>query len=224
MPNLTRSNFAGIALLMLVAMHLNAAQLRWDRTEINLVMEPQQQTVQARFQVTNEGSEAIRINRITTNCGCTGSVVDQKIIPPGESTEVIATFNRGRRRGLNTNRLQVFIDGKDQPVATLTMSVSIPKLIDAKPQIVYWTPSGSYAERKVQLKLDTRYIDTITKIEYEESRLVVTAEEAGNATTILTISPIDNGETYRGSIVIHATGPDERQVNTRVQAFIQPKR
>ena len=223
MPNLTRSNFAGIALLMLVAMHLNAAQLRWDRTEINLVMEPQQQTVQARFQVTNEGSEAIRINRIKTSCGCTGSVVDQKIIPPGESTEVIGTFNRGRRRGLNTNRLQVFIDGKNQPVATLTMSVSIPKLIDAKPQIVYWTPNDSYAERKVQLKLDTRYIDTITKIEYEESRLVVTAEEAGDATTILTISPIDNRETYRGSIVIHATGPDGRQADTRVHAFIQPK-
>lgn len=222
MLNLARSSLVGIATLILLSANLGAAQLRWDRTEVSLDMEPEQHTIQAKFEVTNEGSEAIRINQIKSSCGCTGSVVDRKFIPAGGSTEIIGTFNRGKRQGLNTNRLQVFIDGKVQPVATLTMAVKIPKLVDAKPQIVFWTPSGSRAERIVQLELDTRYVDTISSIEFDETRLVVTQEDQGNAKTQLKITPIDNGEPYRGSIVIHATGPDGRTTNAKVHAFIQP--
>lgn len=215
------STFTSLALLAL-ATQLSGAQLSWDRTEVALDMEPEQHSIRASFNVTNEGTEPVRITRIKTSCGCTGSVVDRKIIPPGESTEIIGTFNRGKRQGLNTNRLQVYIDGEIQPVSTLTMTVRIPKLIDAKPHIVYWTPSGSRAERQVQLKLDPRYVDTITKVDYDESRLAVTTEDRGDATTLLRISPIDNGELYRGSITIHAAGQDGRTAETRVHAFIQP--
>jgi hypothetical protein len=188
-------------------------------------MEPEQEQARATFTVKNEGDKTVRIARIKTSCGCTGSILDKKIIEPGESTEIIATFNKGKRQGLNRNRLQVFLDSEPDAVVTLLMNVEIPTLIEAMPQIVYWSPDSSKTERRVRLTLDKHYMNEIVRIDYDHAQLKVT-EEPGDPEQgierVLVVEPKDYSTLYRGTITIFGSGPDGRKAETRVHAFVQP--
>jgi len=218
--------FTLIALLFVnCAMLLNASTLVWDNTEAHIEMEPDQEEVRHIFTVTNEGEKTVRIAQVKTSCGCTGSILDKKIIEPGASTEIIATFNKGKRQGLNRNKLEVYLDSQPDAIVTLKMNVQIPTLIEAMPQIVYWSPESSKTPRRIRLSLDERYIDKILRIDYDRSQLKVT-EEPGDPKTkverVLIVEPKDYNTLYRGTITIYGSGPKGRKVETRVHAFVQP--
>lgn len=203
---------------------LPASDLSWDRTEVDLEMEPEQEEVRASFKVTNNGDKRIRIARVKTSCGCTGSIIDRKILQPGESTEIVGAFNKGKRQGLNRISMDVFIDSQAEAVATLKMNVEIPRLIEALPQIVYWTPSGSKSERRVTINLDARYVDRIQSITYDKSKLDVVEEKDpnGNATMVLKVTPKDYDSLYRGTIEVKASGKGGRKAEARIMALVQP--
>jgi hypothetical protein len=214
-----------ILFLILSSAFLAASDLSWDTTQVHIDMEPDQEEARATFTVTNVGKEAVRIARIKTSCGCTGSVINNKIIEPGESSEIVGVFNKGRRQGLNRNRLQVFLDNQPEPVATLLMNVQIPTLIDATPQIVYWNSQSAKTPRQVRLTLDERFIDEIVEIVYESERLTIT-EEAGDApgaaARVLVVEPTSYDEMYRGTIIVRGLGPGGRKAETRLHVFVQP--
>ena len=204
---------------------LSAAELEWDKMEVHVEMTPEQEEARATFTVTNKGDKAVRIARIKTSCGCTGSIIDRKIIEPGKSTEIVGTFHRGKRQGLNRNRLQVFLDNQPDAVATLIMSVKIPTLIEATPQFVYWSKDSARTERRVRLKMDARYIDEIIDIDYDKKTLKVTEEPGDGGTNsdlILVIEPLDYNKLSRGTILIKGTGPEGRKHETNVHVFVQP--
>lgn len=204
---------------------LAASTLTWDTTEAHIEMKPDQEEARATYTVTNEGEKTVRIARIKTSCGCTGSVVDKKIIEPGQSSEIVGTFHKGKRQGLNRNKLQVFLDSQPDAVATLHMNVQIPTLIEAMPQIVYWSKDSSKSARRIRLTLDERYIDEILRIDYDRSKLRVT-EEPGDPKTetdrVLIVEPKDYDALYRGTITVYGSGPDGRKIDTRIHAFVQP--
>lgn len=204
---------------------LNASALVWDTTQAHIEMAPEQEEARATFTVTNKGEKTVRIAEIKASCGCTGSIVDKKIIAPGESSEIVGTFNKGKRQGLNRNKLQVYLDSQPEPVATLSMNVQIPTLIEAMPQIVYWSQDSSKSARRIRLTLDERYIDEILRIDYDHSKLRVT-EEPGDpekeTARVLVVEPKDYDTLYRGTITVYASGPGSRKMDTRIHAFVQP--
>ena len=221
---LTRSTVIAV-LFTAYASFLNASTLVWDQTEVRIEMGPDEEEVRASFKVTNKGEKVVRIGRVKSNCGCTDTILNKKILPPGESAEIVAIFSKGRRQGLNRNRLQVYIDSQTDAVVTLKMNVRIPDLIEARPQIVYWKPESSKSYRHVSLIMDERYIDQILQIDYDRSRLTVTQESGNlknNNAILLKVKPKDFSKLYRGTITVYGGGPDGRKAETRVHAFVQP--
>lgn len=201
-----------------------AFELEWDQTEVKVELKPGEKEAKAKFVVTNKGDETVHIDRIKTSCGCTGSILDQKTVKPGESATIIGTFNKGNRPGLNHNQLQVFLKGQSEPVETLHMIVLVPRLIDVQPSIVYWNRSASKTERQVRVKLDTRYVDEISTIDYDPELLIVTEKEDpdGAAYCILTILPKSFDQQLRHAVTIKATGENDFVAETKLQVFVQP--
>ena len=211
--------------LIACASFLDASTLVWDQTEVRIEMGPDEEEVRASFKVTNEGEKVVRIARVKSNCGCTNTLLNKKILPPGESAEIVAIFSKGKRQGLNRNRLQVYLDSQTDALVTLKMNVQIPALIEAQPQIVYWKPESPKSSLPVRLVMDKRYIDQILQIDYDRSRLTVTQESddpKNTDTLVLKVQPKDFSKLYRGTITIYAGGPDGRKAETRVHAFVQP--
>ncbi|WP_269524389.1 DUF1573 domain-containing protein [Coraliomargarita parva] len=198
------------------------AELRWNQTEARIEMAPDQEQVRAEFVVTNDGDDTLRIARIKTSCGCTGSIVEGKIIKPGESTTIVATFNKGKRRGKNHTKLEVYLDNTPDAVATLHMIINIPVLIDAQPAIVYWTKDSPETPRSSRILLDTKYIDTISAIEYNKDLLEVTEamDPSGKAARILKVIPKSFTDPMRESITIRGSGPDGRSAEAKIHAFV----
>ena len=212
---------ASALLLPLVA---NASRLEWDRTEARIELKPGEEDARAKYIVTNKGEEAVRIARLKTSCGCTGSMLDRKIIEPGESTTITGTFHKGKRQGLNHNKLQVYLDNQPDPVATLHMIVQVPKLVEAQPQIVYWNPSTSKTERRIRITLDKRYVDEIRSIDYDRDLLSVVEETDpdGKADRILRIRPKSFKTQTRETVLIKARGKDGITAEARLHVFVQP--
>jgi len=211
-------------LALLLPAAANASRLEWNQTEARIELKPDQEEAQTEFVVTNKGDETVRIARVRTSCSCTSSILNKKIINPGESTTITAIFNKGKRQGLNHNKLEVFLDDQTDPVAKLHMIVQVPKLVDAQPQIVYWNPSTARSERRVRIKLDKRYVSEITSIEYDRSTLTITAESDpdGRVDRILRILPKSFETQIRESVLIHARGADGMKAEARLHIFVQP--
>ena len=211
--------------LITSASFLDASTLVWDQTEVRIEMWPDEEEVRASFKVTNEGEKVVRIARVESNCGCTSTILNKKILPPGESAEIVAIFSKGKRQGLNRNRLQVYLDSQVDALVTLKMNVQIPALIEAQPQIVFWKPESPKSSLPVRLVMDERYINQILQIDYDRSRLIVTQERddpKNNDAIVLKVEPKDFSKLYRGTITVYGGGPDGRKAETRVHAFVQP--
>jgi hypothetical protein len=188
-------------------------------------MMPEQEEARATFKVTNKGEKTLRIADIKTSCGCTSSIINGKILEPGVTKEIVGVFNKGKRQGQNRYKLSVYLDKLVEPVATLSMNVRIPTLIEAKPQLVYWKKGSAKSARRIRLALDSNYIDEILRIDYDPERLRVTEEpgtpESGVA-KVLIVEPKSYDLPYRGAITVYGSGPNGRKAQTRVHTFIQP--
>ncbi|WP_206754375.1 DUF1573 domain-containing protein, partial [Lentimonas sp. CC19] len=216
--------FAIPLLVLLLPLVADASRLEWDQTEARIEMKPGQEQARAEYIVTNKGDETVRIARVKTSCGCTGSLLDNKIIKPGESATITGTFNKGKRQGLNHNKLEVFLDNQPEAVATLHMIVQVPKLVDAQPQIVYWNADTSKTDRQVRITLDKRYVSEISEIEYDQSKLIILEETdpTGKADRILRILPQSFDKLIRETVIITGRGKDGMKADARLHVFVQP--
>lgn len=216
--------FCSFALLCLFATSLHASTLSWDRTEARIELKPDEEEARAIYTVTNNGDETVRIARIKTSCGCTGSILKNKIIEPNESTEVVGTFHKGKREGLNHNKLEVFIDSQAESVATLHMIVQVPNLIDLQPKIIYWNSTSSKTERSVRVTLDERYVNEIKEITYNRDTINLVQEPGkdGANQIVLRILPKSFDSVLRETIRIQATGNEGVSAETRLHVFVQP--
>lgn len=215
-----------LTILALCGLHtcLSAVQISWDTKERRISMDPMQKEARASYTLTNNGDAAIRIERIKTNCGCTGSIVDNKLVQPGETAEIIGTFSKGKRDGTNRNKLDVFIEGMSEPVASLSMIVEIPTLVEMKPRIVYWNQQTAKAPQTISVSFDQTYGLTFDKLAYDPELLTIEInrdlESEGKLT--LTITPKSYDTSLRNTMTLLAKGNDGLEAQSRAHIFVQP--
>ena len=210
---------------VLVTTAATASTLVWDKLEAYVEMTPEQDEARASFKVTNKGEKPLRIADIKASCSCTSSIINGKILEPGATREIVGIFNKGKRQGQNRYKLRVYLDNLAEPVATLSMNVRIPILIEAKPQVVYWKEDSGKSAKHIQLTLNPDYIDEILRVDYDRGRLNVTEEPStpkSGADCVLIVEPKSYDSPYRGMITVYGIGPEGRKANTRIHAFVQP--
>ncbi|MGC6424025.1 MAG: DUF1573 domain-containing protein [Lentimonas sp.] len=210
--------------LLCVATYISASTLTWDQTEARIELKPDEKEARATFTVTNNGDKPVRIARIKTSCGCTGSIVNRKIVEPGKSAEIVGTFHKGKRQGLNHNRLEVFIENQPNAIATLHMIVQIPELINLQPKILYWNNESKKTERPVRIQLDKRYVEQISSIDYNKEHLTLSWEPdpADKEKELIRILPKSFDRVIRETILIKAKGKDGADAEARLHLFVQP--
>ena len=223
--NMSKVLMVRFIIFALVINGATASTLVWDKLEAYVEMTPEQDEARASFTVTNKGEKTLRIADIKSSCSCTSSIINGKILEPGATREIVGIFNKGKRQGQNRYKLSVYLDNLTEPVATLSMNVSIPTLIEAKPQLVYWKKDSAKSARRIQLTLNPDYIDKILRVEYDSGRLNVTEENNKykfGADRVLIVEPRSYDMPYRGTITVYGSGPEGREANTRMHVFVQP--
>lgn len=78
------------------------------------------------FLFTNETQKQLTVLGINTSCGCTGSEIKDKILLPGQTTEVTIQFNsKGYSAGQIKQHVYINTDNTDNPVIAFTINVKV---------------------------------------------------------------------------------------------------
>ena len=63
--------------------------------------------VEHTFKLTNSGKSNLVLHKVKSSCGCTATQPDKNIIPPGESSNIVVTFNSTGKNGRQNQSITV---------------------------------------------------------------------------------------------------------------------
>ena len=113
------------------------AELKWDTQKAELSPQPGDAFVETKFGFVNAGQTAVVIDSVQSSCGCMIATLAKTTYAPGERGEILARFNIGDRRGVNSKSIRVAIKGEPEPTV-LTLVVTIPEPARITPAMLVW--------------------------------------------------------------------------------------
>jgi hypothetical protein len=92
------------------------------------------------FVLSNGGGDLLKISDVKASCGCTAAAPEKKELAPGESTNLIVTFNSTGRMGKQSKTIRIFSNDPDNPEMVLSFTgnvVSASQVSDGAPTIYF---------------------------------------------------------------------------------------
>lgn len=85
----------------------------------------QNDIVKHSFTITNSGDEILKISDVRASCGCTAATPDKNELKPGESTQLLVTFNSKGRKGPQTKTVNLKTNDPKNPSLVLKIKCNI---------------------------------------------------------------------------------------------------
>jgi hypothetical protein len=85
------------------------------------------------FEFTNQGDEALLIDRVRSSCGCTAVLVSEKNLPPGGKGELQANFDSTRFRGAVSKTIYLYSNDPVRPVMQLQLQGKVLEIVAVEP-------------------------------------------------------------------------------------------
>lgn len=105
------------------------------------------------FVIENRGDEPLIINKVRTSCGCTTAFMRDKMIAPGQSTELAVRFNSAKFRGQVVKRIMLFSnDPSGRTELVLRGQVKVELQLEPSQVKLGIVPTGKVIERVLKLK------------------------------------------------------------------------
>jgi len=77
------------------------------------------------FVISNTGGDLLKISSVKASCGCTAANPDKNELKPGESTNIVVTFNSKERKGPQTKNVTVTTNDPEKPQVTLHIKCNV---------------------------------------------------------------------------------------------------
>jgi len=116
------------------------------------------------YKFENQGKDVLKIEKVNTSCGCTAAILSNKIIQPGETGEIKATFNSGSYSGRVRKNITVFSNDSNSPQYRLTFSGEIIEEVSVTPKSINF-PSVYVGKEIVKTIMVRSLTDLDLKIE-----------------------------------------------------------
>ena len=99
-----------------------APSVRFETKTFDFGEIAQKTSVSHEFQFTNTGKNNLILGKISSSCGCTVVSPKEKVIPPGQSSSIKATFSSGTRRGKQNKTITIITN--DPKNSTIILRVT----------------------------------------------------------------------------------------------------
>ena len=211
--------------LFLARFTLEAIQtpiITWEKTEISSLLEPGESFTKATFRTHNNGESRMRINEARSESNAIKTIIKKRIIEPGESATIEVIFlPEGKEAGLYHNKVDAIFEGHEEPLATLHYIVTIPKLINCSPNMITWEEETLNDTFLVELKLDDRFVTTLSAIDYDQSlyKVSIIPDRLDGSMYTLKIEPIAERRPFSSLIKIKASGPQLTEIEEPIFLF-----
>src|ERR1043166_7101361 len=130
------------------------ADLKFDKTEIELHPAPADKQAVGHFTYQNTGKQPVHFKSVKASCGCTTAQTQKDEVKPGEKGEITATFNIGDRTGTQVKTITVQTDDPDPARSSivLTLKAVIPQALEVTPTFVFWQDKEDPKPKTISVK------------------------------------------------------------------------
>lgn len=178
------------------------ADLKWEKTELELHPAPGEATAVGSFKYTNTGNAVVHFKSITTSCGCTTAARKKDDVPPGESGEITATFKVGSSTGVQQKTVRVETDDPASPLTMLTLRAIIPQMLELRPSFVYWENSEPPKAKTITVKTAKELHASSVKVTSSSSAFATTVSSAGPNEFRISVQPNDTAHAVSAVLTI----------------------
>ncbi len=188
----------------------------------------QEQVVEHTFKFTNVGDDTLIIKSVKSSCGCTGALMSNKNIPPGESGELAATFNIGRRKGHQKKTITVRTNDPTNYAVKFALVGDIFTPIDINPIHLMFRSleTGKTDTARVRIRNNTDKTLQLGKpaCTIEDLRLIMPENKISPRESIVltgTYKPVNSAGRLIGVVTLPVVQGDEPDVTIRVFGYIK---
>jgi uncharacterized protein DUF1573 len=197
------------------------AELKFDKTEIELHPAPADKQAVGHFTYQNTGKTPVKFKSVKASCGCTAAQSQKDEVKPGEKGEVTATFNIGDRTGTQVKTVTVETDDPAKPSQVLTLRTIIPQQLEINPTFVFWKQGEKPDPKTITVKVGKEFTvkhikvtsstpDFQTKVQEGNGEFKIDVQPKETNTlggTTLTIQPEDSPKVFYATARITGAPP-----------------
>jgi Protein of unknown function (DUF1573) len=184
------------------------ADLKFDKTEIELHPAPADKQAVGHFTYQNTGKTAVKFKSVRASCGCTAAQTQKDEVPPGEKGEVTATFNIGDRTGTQVKTVTVETDDSAHPQTVLTLRTIIPQQLEITPTFVFWNQGEKPDPKAISIKVGKEFTVKHIKVTSSSPDFQTKVEETGKGEFKIDVQPKDTNGLTASTLTIQ---PDDSQ-------------
>lgn len=145
------------ALVLFLALPAFAgARFTFDKPVYDFKQVIQGKSVIHTFTFRNTGDAPGTIARISSSCGCTVANVSEKIIPPGKTGSIKATFDTSDFFGAVTKEVFIYLDDQQKPAYTLTMKGTVVEELAITPRQINLGSLKAGVRKEVTATMENR--------------------------------------------------------------------
>ena len=197
---------------------------RFDLGEIS-VLSP----VTRKLTLKNTGSDTLSITDVSATCGCTGTLMSNDLIPPGDSGILSITFNPRNIRGRAEKAVSMNTNDPEQKHMRITFSAVVAPVLEVDlDYLVVRTQLDSVAT-------DTFFVKNTSSVPVQILSVTPTDAEISVAPSALHLNPNDSAAvtcvftpkrvgTVKGNIIIRTDHPKAPSLNLRFFALVSGKK
>jgi hypothetical protein len=188
---------------------------------------PQGQKVEHVFIVKNNGDVPLSIKSIRPSCGCTAAQASSRVIQPGKTSEIKATFNSANFFGVIHKTIAVESDDPKVPVSTLSLNGSVIEEITINPRQINLgvLKSGSAKEIALSVGNNSKQIVRVLSVKSPMPQINVkplnSVIKPGETAIInVSASPHKSDRMLSGYISIMTDNPTKTEIIVPVYASV----
>ena len=180
--------------------------------------------VEHTFQIRNDGTAPLAIQDVRPDCGCTVVKLEQKTLNPGETAEILASFDTSGFQGMKSKLVRIYSNDSDHSPLILKIEGKISAQLIVTPTQIYFgnIVAEKGPKKKLEVQVGEKY--KILGVESSSPRIIVTSQnnEAGNKATIgVSLSPETEQGPFRGDVLVRTSMKDRPVIHVPVFAIIE---
>jgi hypothetical protein len=185
----------------------------------------QGEIVRHRFAFSNTGDAPLNVEKVSSSCGCTAALASAKVLAPGESGEIQASFDSARFRGAINKTVYLYTNDPARPMVQLQIKGTVREEVTLEPQLVNFgtvSPKRTVTAKVVLVNQGEQEV-RLGKAETTAPELTAglsseTVPPRGKATITLTLTPKPGQARFSGYVLFKASGAREHDLRIPVYA------
>lgn len=201
------------------------AQLTFEKTEIEIIAKPDQESITVDFAFSNKTDQAIQIQDCKPQCSCLAAETTTMLVPVGGSGTIRATLDAKNLVGTVSKSVEIHYQGIEQ-AQLITIKAVLPEIIKPDTRTLQWTFEEARKAKTIRLTIDQAYptkILTATPVNNTFTAELRTIEEKKSYEITVTPPLEQNTAAVLSIIKIQTDSPYQRHQNLECFVLIRPK-